>query len=351
MVVSADTHVYPVLWQTDHLVLIDQRQLPERYHIVSIHRWEDVLQALQSGIVQGGSALGLAAAYGLYLAAREMPTEDPGVLWERLTTLGEQFKQTRPDKANLQWAVEQMLGLGHHPEAPVDSLRQQLLEQAQAMQAEDFRRCHAIGDYGLSQLPGQPQQLTLFTHCNHGALATSGYGTSLGVVRSAWREGRLARVYAGETRPTLQGSRLTAWECVQEGIPVTVVTDSMAAHCMQQGLIHGVLVGADRIAANGDVISKVGTYSLAVVAKAHGIPFLVAAPVSTIDFRIAAGQDMALSQHDPQEIYRLGERMTSPQGADFYNPASDLTPAHLITAIVTEQGAFAPDQLASLEVG
>jgi methylthioribose-1-phosphate isomerase len=198
-------------------------------------------------------------------------------------------------------------------------------------------------------LPEQPQQLTLFTHCNHGALATSGYGTSLGIVRSAWREGRLARIYAGETRPTLQGSRLTAWECVQEGIPVTVVTDSMAAHCMQQGLVQAVLVGADRIAANGDVISKIGTYSLALLARAHNLPFLVAAPLSSIDFNLRSAQATPLVQHDPEEIYRVGATVTSPHGAAFYNPASDVTPAALITAIVTEEGVVNPPCLTDLD--
>ncbi len=220
-----------------------------------------------------------------------------------------------------------------------------MLAQAQAIQAEDFGLCQAIGDHGLTVLPQSPAKLTLLTHCNHGALATSGYGTSLGIMRSLWKAGRLDRIYAAETRPTFQGSRLTAWECVQEGIPVTVVTDSMAAHCMQQGLIHGVLAGADRIAANGDTISKIGTYSLALVAQAHHIPFVVAAPVSTIDFAIASGERLAISEHPPEEIYQMGDRVTSPNGAEFYNPASDMTPAALITAIVTETGAYAPHQL------
>jgi methylthioribose-1-phosphate isomerase len=338
MVISEDTHVYPVLWQDDHLVLIDQRQLPERYNIVTIRRCEDVVRALSSGIVQGGSALGMAAAYGLYLAACEIITEDPAVLRRHLEAVGQQLQQTRPHKASLQWAVDSMLGLACHPEAPVDSLQQQLLAQAQAMQAQDFEICHRIGDHGLAQLPTSPEKLTVLTHCNH----------SLGIVRSAWREGRLAGVYAAETRPTLQGSRLTAWECVQEGIPVTVITDSMAAHCMQKGLIQAVLVGADRIAANGDVVSKIGTYSLAVLAQAHQIPFLVAAPRSALDTTCPTGADLTADQRPASEIYQIGDRVTSPSGAEFYNPASDVTPAALITAIVTEAGAVSPDQLATL---
>jgi methylthioribose-1-phosphate isomerase len=346
MMASTDTHVYPVLWQDDHLVLIDQRQLPERYNIVAIRRCEDVVRSLRSGIVQGGSALGLAAAYGLYLGANEIPTDDPTAFWERLEAIGDQFKQTRPDKAHLQWAVDRVLAVAYHSRDAIDSVRAQLLAEAQALQSEDFNLCHAIGDHGMAQLPQSPEKLTLLTHCNHGALATSGYGTSLGIMRSLWRAGRLERIYAAETRPTFQGSRLTAWECVQEGIPVTVITDSMAAHCMARGLIHGVLAGADRIAANGDVLGKIGAYSLALVAQAHSIPVLVAAPVSTIDLSVASGADMAIAEHDPAEIYQLGERVTSPNGTAFYNPASDLTPALLIKAIVTERGAFSPDQIA-----
>lgn len=345
---SPDTHVFPVIWQDDHVVLIDQRQLPERYGVVTIHRYEDMVRALKSRIVQGSSALGIAAAYGIYLAAREIQSQDPIAFWERLEAVGEQMKQTRSDKENLRWAVNQMLDIARSHDASVTELQAQLLAKAQTLQVDDFTLCHSIGDRGLEVLPESPEQLTLFTHCNHGALATSGYGTSLAVVRTAWREGRLRRIFAGETRPNLQGSRLTAWECVQEGIPVTVVTDSMAAHCMQQGWIHAVLVGADRIAANGDTINKIGTYGLALAAKAHGIPFFVAASVSTIDFSLARGQDVALTQHAPEEIYRIGETVTSPEAATFYNPAADITPPDLVTAFLTEQGAIAPANLGSL---
>jgi methylthioribose-1-phosphate isomerase len=349
MVETYDSHVYPVIWKTDHIVLIDQRQLPDRYIVVSIHRCEDVLRALNSRIVQGGSALGLAAAYGIYLGACEIQTEDSTAFWERIEAIGDQFKQARPDKENLRWAVDQMLTVAHNSEVSVPEVRTQLLEKAQALQEEDFNLCRTIGDFGLKALPETPEKLTLYTHCNHGALATSGYGTSLGIVRSAWQANRLQGIYAGETRPNLQGARLTAWECVQEGIPVTIVIDSMAAHCMQQGLIHAVLVGADRIAANGDVINKIGTYGLALAAKAHNIPFFVATPLSTIDFAIPSGQDIPITEHAHEEIYKIGDTLTSPKGANFYNPASDVTPANLVTAIVTEKGTVAPDQLTSLQ--
>jgi methylthioribose-1-phosphate isomerase len=195
----------------------------------------------------------------------------------------------------------------------------------------------------LSVLTG----LNILTHCNAGALATAGYGTALGVVRAAWSANRLARVYADETRPRLQGAKLTAWECVQEGIPVTVITDNMAAHCMQQGMIHAVVVGADRIAANGDTANKIGTYSVALCAQAHQIPFFVAAPVSTIDFQLADGRGIPIEERDPIEVYQVGNTQLCPAGVEFYNPAFDVTPASLITGIITEHGVFAPGDLAS----
>jgi methylthioribose-1-phosphate isomerase len=201
----------------------------------------------------------------------------------------------------------------------------------------------------LEVLPSTPQKLRILTHCNAGALATAGYGTALGVVRSAWRGDRLERVYADETRPRLQGAKLTTWECVQEGIPVTAIADNMAAHCMKQGLIDAVVVGADRIAANGDTANKIGTYNLAIVAKAHLIPFFVAAPLSTIDFTLVEGSAIPIEIRDAEELYQIGSTRIYPLGVEFYNPAFDVTPAELITAIITEYGAVAPSELHQLQ--
>jgi methylthioribose-1-phosphate isomerase len=350
MIENADSHVFPVRWQRNQIILIDQRRLPNEYSVVAIHRCEDVVRAIRSRIVQGSSALGIAAAYGIYLGACEIQTEDRTAFLERLEAICETLKNVRPDKENLRWAVVRMLREAQSAQGTVAEVRSHLLSAAQAIQSEDFQICRAIGDQGLAALPATPEQLTLYTHCNHGALATSGYGTSLGVVRSAWREGRLARVYAGETRPNFQGSRLTAWECIQEKIPVTIVTDSMAAHCIQQGLIHAVLVGADRIAANGDTINKIGTYSLALAAKAHNVPFFVAAPLSTVDFTMESGQSAAVTEGPAEAIYSIGEMITAPEGARYYNPTADVTPAELITAFITEQGAIAPHDLANCQV-
>ncbi|ASC71487.1 Methylthioribose-1-phosphate isomerase [Halomicronema hongdechloris C2206] len=345
MVDSVDTHVYPVVWQTDHVLLVDQNKLPEEYTVVSISRCDDMMTAIRSRIVAGESAIGIAAAYGVYLGASEMRMEDRQAFLERLEAVAEQLRSLRPDKTSLQRAMERMMQVAIQTPGSVESIRERLLQTAQAMQTEDLHIGHAIGDHGLAILPSTPDQLTLFTHCNHGALATAGYGTSLAVVRTAWQQGRLARVYAGETRPRFQGSRLTPGNGVQEGIPVTVVTDSAAARCMQEGRIHAVLAGADRIAANGDVINKIGTYGLALIAKAHDVPFLVAAPLSTVDFSLPGGEQAAIATAAPAEIARVGGKLLTPKAVECYNPTADVTPAELITAIVTEQGAIAPTDL------
>ncbi|AFY89568.1 MULTISPECIES: S-methyl-5-thioribose-1-phosphate isomerase [Chroococcidiopsis] len=343
--ISSPTHVYPVIWYEGSVLLIDQTHLPAEYAFVEIHRCEDMAQAIKTMIVRGAPAIGIAAAYGMYLGAREIETHDREQFLSQLEQVAQMLRTTRPTAVNLFWAIARMLKTAYETIGTVEEIRQVLLTTAQTIQTEDLQTCQAIGDRGLELLPKTPAQLNLLTHCNAGALATAGYGTALGVVRSAWSCGRLSRLYADETRPRLQGAKLTAWECVQEGIPVTVITDSMAAHCMQQGMIHAVVVGADRIAANGDTANKIGTYSLALVAKAHDVPFYVAAPVATIDFAIATGREIPIEERDPVEVYQIDDTILTPAGVEFYNPAFDVTPAHLITAIITEHGAFSPSQL------
>ncbi|MCP6761018.1 MAG: S-methyl-5-thioribose-1-phosphate isomerase [Fischerella sp. CENA71] len=341
--------VYPVIWHNDLVSLIDQTRLPNEYAFVEISRSEDMAVAIKTMIVRGAPAIGVAAAYGIYLGAREIHTDNRDEFLNHLENVAEMLRSTRPTAVNLFWAISRMMKVAYETIGTVDEIRKTLFQTAQNINAEDLQTCQDIGDNGLKALPTQPEQLTLLTHCNAGALATAGYGTALGVVRSAWREGRLARVFADETRPRLQGAKLTAWECVQEGIPVTVITDSMAAHCMKQGLIHAVVVGADRIAANGDTANKIGTYSLALVSKAHNIPFFVAAPLSTIDFDLADGSQIPIEERHPGEIYQIGDTILTPEGVEFYNPAFDVTPADLITAIITENGVFAPNELKHLE--
>jgi methylthioribose-1-phosphate isomerase len=341
--------VYPVRWQDDRVLLIDQNRLPNEYTHVEISRVADMAQAISTMIVRGAPAIGVAAAYGMYLGAREIATTDRAEFLIQLTEIGKTLRATRPTAVNLFWAIDRMEQTAANYAGTVAEITAQLLVAAQKINTDDIATCQAIGKHGLAALPSSPSKLCLLTHCNAGALATGGYGTALGVVRSAWSEGRLARLYADETRPRLQGARLTSWECVQEGIPVTVIADSMAAHCMKQGMIDAVVVGADRIAANGDAANKIGTYSLALVAKAHNIPFFVAAPVSTIDFSLSDGSLIPIEERHPSELYQIGETITCPPGIEFYNPAFDVTPAHLIQAIITEFGAFLPAEIIQLQ--
>ncbi len=342
---SLTSQVFPVIWQDDHVWLIDQTRLPDEYDVVQISRCDDMARAIKTMIVRGAPAIGVAAAYGMYLGAREITTGDRDQFLAQLETVAETLRATRPTAVNLFWAIDQMLKTAQQVPGSTEQIQQALLDKAQSIQADDLRTCEAIGEHGLAALPSEPTQLRLLTHCNAGALATAGYGTALGVVRSAWQAGRLSRLYADETRPRLQGARLTTWECVQDGIPVTLITDSMAAHCLHKGMIDAVVVGADRIAANGDTANKIGTYSLALVAKAHQIPFFVAAPLSTVDFSLGDGSQIPIEERDPAEVYQIGDTVICPPGVEFYNPAFDVTPAALITAIVTEHGAIAPAEL------
>ena len=342
---SNSNQIYPVVWQDDHVLLIDQTRLPAEYSHVAISRSSDMAQAIKTMIVRGAPAIGVAAAYGMYLGATEIETEDLQEFLAHLQQVGDLLKQTRPTAVNLFWAISRMLKTAHEEIGTVAEIKRTLLQTAQQIQIEDLATCQAIGDRGLSILPSSPSKLRILTHCNAGSLATAGYGTALGVIRSAWREQRLERVYADETRPRLQGAKLTAWECVQEGIPVTVITDSMAAHCMQQNMIDLVVVGADRIAANGDAANKIGTYALAIAAKAHNVPFYVAAPFSTIDFDLADGSQIPIEERDADEIAQIGDTVICVAGVEFYNPAFDVTPANLINAIITEKGAIQPSAL------
>jgi methylthioribose-1-phosphate isomerase len=346
---STESHVYPVIWQKDQVLLIDQNRLPAEYTLVEISNSDDLALAIKTMIVRGAPAIGVAAAYGMYLGAREIQTENRELFLTQLEKVAEKLRATRPTAVNLFWAIQRMLTTARRTLGSVEYLKELLLETAKNINLEDLQTCRSIGDYGLEVLPKTPEKLTILTHCNAGALATAGYGTALGVVRSAWREGRLARVFADETRPRLQGAKLTAWECVQDQIPITLITDNMAAHCMKQGLIHAVVVGADRIAANGDTANKIGTYSVAICAKAHNIPFFVAAPLSTIDFSLVDGSQIPIEERDPSEIYQIGKTLITPECVNFYNPAFDVTPANLITAIITEFGAVAPGELKQFE--
>ncbi|MGF1498706.1 MAG: S-methyl-5-thioribose-1-phosphate isomerase [Elainellaceae cyanobacterium] len=345
----AFTHpVRSVLWREDHLSLIDQNRLPHEFTFVEIRRYDDLIRAIQTMIVRGASAIGVAAAYGLYLGMRDSEACDRTEFFSELDQVANALHATRPTARYLSWAIERMVRTARQTVGAVDYLKMTLLDTAKLIHAEDIQICQAIGTQGMAVLPESPHRLRVLTHGNAGALATAGYGTALGVVRSLQTAERLDRVYVCETRPRWQGAKLTAWECIQEEIPVTVITDNLAATCMQQGKIDAVVVGGDRLAANGDTAFKAGTYNLALIAKAHDIPFLVAAPFRAIDFSKQDGSQIPIEERDTCEVCQVGDITLTPQGVDFYNPSFDITPAHLITGVVTEHGMVTPNKLHEL---
>jgi methylthioribose-1-phosphate isomerase len=332
--------IAPVRWADGHLVLLDQTQLPVREVDRTYDRWEDVADAIRTLVVRGAPAIGVAAAFGVVLAARQSEALTFDSLLADLETAAKGLGATRPTAVNLFWALERMhrAAIQARP-SPFERIRERLLEEAQAILDEDIAANRAMGEHGAELVPPNAR---ILTHCNAGALATGGYGTALGVVRAAHARGRLALLWVDETRPVMQGSRLTAWECVREGIPHRLIADSVAASVMARGEVDLVVTGADRIAANGDTANKIGTYGVAVLARHHGVPFYVAAPSSTIDPTVRSGADIPIEERDGAEVRRVGPQPTAPPSSPVYNPAFDVTPAALITAIVTERGIFRP---------
>ena len=328
----------PVQWNGETCLLIDQTVLPHAYRTVEIRTAEEMATAIRTMIVRGAPAIGVAAAFGMVLGLKEAPASSGLARLEEVAAL---LGRTRPTAVNLFWAITRMLDVARATGA--DPAR--LEAEAVAILEEDIATCRAIGAHGLAVLPAAPERLRLMTHCNAGALATAGYGTALGVVRAAWEAGRLERVYADETRPRLQGARLTAWELVNDGIPVTVLADTMAAHCLGRGMVDAIVVGADRIAANGDTANKIGTCGLAIIARHFGVPFYVAAPWSTVDFALADGKAIPIEERDGTEVRAIDGVPLCPDAAQVYNPAFDVTPADLIAGIVTETGVYAPADL------
>jgi methylthioribose-1-phosphate isomerase len=324
-----------------HLELLDQRLLPTKTVCLRINTAAELWEAIKTLAVRGAPAIGVAAAYGMVLAARAVPADSQSaVLIAELKKQGAYLKSARPTAVNLEWAVDRMTrtaiaerGIGVRP------LRVRLLREANAIKAEDTAMCLAIGRHGAKYIQ---QGSGVLTHCNAGALATSDHGTALSIMYEAQRQGVAFHVYADETRPLYQGARLTAWELAASGIDTTLICDNMAGLVMAQGKVNLVIVGADRIAANGDTANKIGTYSVAQLAKAHGIPFLVAAPTSTFDLALASGKQIPIEERKAEEITEFGGQRTGPVGIKTYNPAFDVTPAELITAIVTDRGVIAP---------
>jgi methylthioribose-1-phosphate isomerase len=321
-----------VEWANDHLRLIDQRVLPGRHEHLDLHHLKETADAIRDMVVRGAPAIGITAAYAVVLAARDRFREDPTRWQERIGADLDYLANARPTAVNLRWAVEKMRALIQGvPSDPVPLL----LTEARRIHAEDIAANRRMGELGAALIaPGSG----VLTHCNTGALATGGFGTALGVVRAGYALGRIQHVYADETRPWLQGARLTAWELVQEGIPATLLADSAAPYLMKQGKVQWVIVGADRIAANGDTANKIGTYMTAVAARHHGVKFMVVAPTSTVDMATADGAAIPIETRTEAEVLNFAGTRMAPQGIQAWNPAFDVTPAELIDAIVTEKG-------------
>jgi methylthioribose-1-phosphate isomerase len=334
-----------VEWKDGAVRLIDQSLLPDSVEFLDCRDYLAVARAIRDLKVRGAPAIGVTAAMGVALGAQAVKATSWNEFETAVLSICDHLAATRPTAVNLFWAIDRMKQkLVELRKQPIASIKAALVTESQAILDEDIALCKAMGRHGAELIKhGQ----TVLTHCNAGALATAGYGTALGVIRAAWEQGKQIRVIADETRPVLQGARLTAWELMQDKIPVTLITDNMAGALMRKGDIHLCIVGADRIAANGDVANKIGTYSVAVLAKAHNIPFYVAAPYSTIDLKTKSGGDIPIEQRNPTEVTSIhGSHPVAPAGVAVYNPAFDVTPAEYITGIITERGVFLPHELA-----
>ena len=335
-----------IIWEGKGLLLLDQRRLPEEEAYVRCDDARQVAEAIKAMAVRGAPALGIVAALGVALEAARLGREDLSLLEEKVASACELLRSTRPTARNLFWALERMEGVLKEWRGEGRDLPRALEEEALRIWSEDVEANRTMGRLGAELLP---QGSRVLTHCNAGALATGGYGTALGVIRRAHEEGRVAEVFASETRPLLQGARLTAWELSREGIPVSVITDNAAGHLMQRGQIGAVVVGADRITARGDTANKIGSLSLAISAKYYDIPFYVAAPVTTIDRSLLSGDEIPIEERDEKEVLEFGGRTIAPEGTGALNFAFDVVPSKLITAIITDRGVARPPYREALE--
>jgi len=331
------TQSFQTLEWTDHGVrFLDQTKLPTEETYVTCKTHEQVADAIRNMVVRGAPAIGVAAAMGIALGVNNSKAESTSDLKRDLDQICDVISKTRPTAVNPFWAIHRMQEKFERVRIrPIGQIKLALIEEAQRMHAEDIAANQAMGRHGAALMPAEGGVLT---HCNAGALATAGYGTALGVIRAAVEQGKKIHVYADETRPFLQGSRLTAWELMKDGIPTTVISDNMAGALMRQGKIGAIVVGADRIAANGDVANKIGTYTIAVLAKEHNIPFYVAAPISTVDLACPDGSQIPIEQRNPREVTHIAGKQVVPDGVAVENPAFDVTPAKYVAAIITEKG-------------
>lgn len=335
-------------WTDEGVVMIDQRRLPTEEIYPVFRNYEEVARAITEMVVRGAPAIGVAAAMGVALGMRDCPAGTPAEIDDYFDHVCQLLAATRPTAVNLFWGIDRMRVLYRRLRAenrPLDAIQQQLVDEARSVHQEDIEINRALGNFGADLLPDVG---TVLTHCNAGALATAGYGTALGVIRAAIEQGKQIDVFADETRPFLQGARLTAWELHHDGIPVTLITDNMAGYYLKKGLISCVVVGADRIASNGDVANKIGTYSVAVLARENNVPFYVAAPVSTLDMNMQSGDEIPIEERNGREVTHVKDVALAPAGIRVANPAFDVTPNRYVTAIITERGIARPPFNASL---
>jgi methylthioribose-1-phosphate isomerase len=340
--------ILTLAWTPEGVRFIDQTKLPLEESYVLATTYEQVADVIVTMVVRGAPAIGVSAAYGIALGAQSTTAGTAGEFSAEFEKICARLAGTRPTAVNLFWAIDRMKKLfsTFPPAMPIAEVRERILAEADAMYEEDIAACKAMGAFGGALLPDEGGVLT---HCNAGALATCGYGTALGVIRAAVEQGKHIQVYADETRPFLQGARLTAWELMADGIPTTVICDNMAASLMRAGKIQAVVVGADRIAANGDFANKIGTYNVAILAKEHGIPFYCAAPWSTIDLACPTGDAIPIEERSAKEVTHHGGKQLTPHGVGICNPAFDVTPAKYVTAIFTERGVLRAPYAESLK--
>ena len=338
-----------VEWTKDGVRMLDQRLLPSEETYLMLRSYDEVAEAIRKMVIRGAPAIGVAAAMGIALGASQSVGTSVADLEDDLTYICDVMSKTRPTAVNLFWAIERMRATFERNKRlnDVEAIKKALVAEAHAIFDEDIAANRAIGRHGGPLLP---DNATVLTHCNAGALATAGdYGTALGVIRGARDAGKKIAVIADETRPFLQGLRLTAWELAKDDIPVTVITDNMAGHVMKSGKVDAVVVGADRIAANGDTANKIGTYMVAVLAREHSVPFYVAAPMSTLDLSLASGEEIPIEERDAMEVTHIREHQLAPDGVKVQNPAFDVTPHQFITAIITDKGVARPPYIESLK--
>jgi methylthioribose-1-phosphate isomerase len=352
--------VKTIEWKDGKVIILDQRRLPSEVIFLECGRYHEVADAIKRLAIRGAPAIGIAAAMGIALGALGIETEDAGEFRKRLDTVFAAMLDTRPTAVNIQWVVNRLrLKLDAAMDAPVRRLKEMLAEEGQRILDEDVEVNKSIGKYGADLIKDGD---TILTHCNAGGLATGGYGTATAPLFTAREQGKRIQVIADETRPVLQGARLTAWELMQAGIPVTLITDNAAGALMKNGEVNLVIVGTDRTVRNGDVANKIGTYPLAILSKEHGIPFYVAAPLSSIDLSIPSGEQIPIEERDPAEVTRIAGKIVSeghdsayaavsiaPDGLRARNIAFDVTPGRYITAIITEKGVFRPDEIAQIK--